>query len=82
MIFHTIIPPEYLYEQFCAVAPALQTIDIGGLKMQVEQGSAGWGRIVRLFSTNPNDYLNPRFAPGSWIDLRLLSGKGQGFQNH
>jgi hypothetical protein len=75
MIFHTIIPPEYLFEQFCAAMPDLQTVDIGGLKMQVEMGKTGYGRVVRLFSTNPNDYLNPCFVPGSIVDLRTVAGK-------
>lgn len=40
-----------------------------GVKMVVEPMGNGTGKIVRLLSLNPSDYLNPSFAPGSIVSI-------------
>jgi hypothetical protein len=42
---------------------------IEGRLVLVAPAGDGTGRIERLLSTAPDDYLNPRFAPGSVVHL-------------
>lgn len=37
--------------------------------MQVEPVEAPYARLLRIFSTDPQDYLDPRWQPGSTISL-------------
>jgi hypothetical protein len=66
------MPLEYVFENMEEMAKQqLQEIDMGGgIKMMVEQTGTFEGKIVRLISPNPQDYLNPRFAPGQRISFR------------
>lgn len=67
-ILYTNIPREIIMkdssreEQF-----NFQDIEYKGIQMQVEP--LGWNkfRVVRLYSTNPNDYLTSTIQPGSII---------------
>lgn len=72
MIIYTTMPLEYVFENMEEMAKQqLQEIDMGGgIKMMVEQTGTFEGKIVRLISPNPQDYLNPRFAPGQRISFR------------
>jgi len=37
--------------------------------MQVEPVEAPYARLLRIFSTDPQDYLDPRWQPGSTVSL-------------
>lgn len=49
-------------------APRLE-MQVGGRILQVIPGSGGSGTIERLISTDPRDYLDPAWQPGSQIAL-------------
>lgn len=47
-----------------------QELDIGdGRKVLVERVNENQSKIVRLISTNCNDFLDPRYQPGTLINL-------------
>ncbi len=71
MIFHTAMPLELVFENFDQLAnQKLSEIRLGEATMLVEQTGGYEGRIVRLISPNPQDYLNPRWAPGQIVSFR------------
>jgi hypothetical protein len=67
-MFYTIIPHELLTEGLDAERRFI-TITRAGLLMQVEPVEAPYARLVRVHSTDPQDYLNPNWQPGSVINL-------------
>lgn len=40
-----------------------------GVPLLVERTKNGRGRVARLLSTDPRDYLNLEYTPGSLIDI-------------
>ncbi|MTI79424.1 MAG: hypothetical protein FH758_00875 [Firmicutes bacterium] len=40
-------------------------ISMGSSTLIVEDNGFGRGQVVRLISTEPQDYLNPNYAPGA-----------------
>lgn len=71
MIIYSTIPIEYIFENFDQVdKQELKELSFGEMTMLVEPTGAYEGKIVRLISPNPQDYLNPRYAPGQIIHFR------------
>lgn len=48
----------------------LDEIDISGIKLLVEPVDSKHGKVARLISSNPQDYLNPKYFPGNIINYR------------
>nr|WP_207754904.1 YlzJ-like family protein [Desulforadius tongensis] len=44
-------------------------INVGNATLVVEDKGFGRAQVVRLISTDPQDYLNPDFAPGTEVQL-------------
>lgn len=65
----TIIPPEVIWEGIEEKPKDLLQLEWLGVQMLVEPLQFGQGKIVRLLSTEPNDFLRPELQPGSIIDL-------------
>lgn len=75
MIHWSIMPTEWvasLGQQ--TYQPHLQECIIEGIQMIVEVFPDGKAQVVRLLSPNPQDYLNPRFQPGSEVVLHPSLG--------
>ena len=70
MILYTIMPPEVVLEGMNQPVKPPQEIDLGNVKLLVETMGLNQGKVVRLISTDPQDYLNPNFQPGSIIDFK------------
>ncbi|MBO8162518.1 MAG: YlzJ-like family protein [Brevibacillus sp.] len=72
MIIHSVVPLELVFENY--EQNGRQNIREltfpGGVTMLVEETGSFEGTIVRLISPNPQDYLNPRLAPGQKIRFR------------
>ncbi len=64
-ILYTPLPIEQVLEGIDKDGRQYQEIDIGGVKLLVEQQSLESARVVRLISSNPMDYLNSKFQPGT-----------------
>ncbi len=66
----TVMPVDLVVEGlFPTPAPRLE-MRVGGRILQVIPGAGGAGTIERLISTDPRDYLDPAWQPGSQIALR------------
>ncbi|WP_139488921.1 YlzJ-like family protein [Brevibacillus dissolubilis] len=71
MIIYSAMPMELIFANMEQVEKQeIQEIQQGGMTMLVEPTGAYEGRIVRLISPNPQDYLNPSYAPGQKIFFR------------
>jgi myo-inositol-hexaphosphate 3-phosphohydrolase len=69
MTLYTIIPEDQVLAGIndSAAATPTQEIEVNGMTMEVEPINGYQAKIVRLHSPNPQDYLNPRHAPGQLI---------------
>ncbi|NLJ24565.1 MAG: hypothetical protein GX354_03930 [Firmicutes bacterium] len=65
----TIIPPEVVWEGIEEKPKDLLQLEWLGVQMLVEPLQFAQGKIVRLLSSEPNDFLRPELQPGSIIDL-------------
>lgn len=65
------MPLEAIFPKDYAVI--YEDIEFLGVKMSVEKISADEYRIVRILSTNPEDYLKNEIQPGQVISRKLLS---------
>ncbi|WP_134686262.1 YlzJ-like family protein [Brevibacillus migulae] len=72
MIMYTTMPLELVFENMDQTEKqSIREISMGaGVTMLVEPISSSEGKIVRLISPNPQDYLNPRYAPGQTISFQ------------
>jgi len=69
MIFYTITPVDELFDEMFSTERQIVEIQRGSLQMQVEPVGGTHGRIVRLLSTEPEDYLQPAWQPGMLVNL-------------
>ncbi|MBS4199014.1 YlzJ-like family protein [Bacillus sp. FJAT-49732] len=68
MILHTIVPPELIF-QYSEDAFSSQTpITRNGIPMIVEQSGQMY-KVIRIMSSNPDDYLKAEYSPGTYIPL-------------
>ncbi len=71
MILYTIMPLELVMEGMGNQETSQERreieIEVEGRKLVVQPQSATEGRVVRLLSTNPEDYLKGEWQPGSLI---------------
>ncbi|UKS29829.1 YlzJ-like family protein [Paenibacillus sp. HWE-109] len=67
MIHYSVLPMEVIFEGIETYEPKYLEIEQDGISMQIEPISGFQARIVRLYSCNPQDYLNRQYAPGTII---------------
>lgn len=67
MILYTPLPLELVLDGIDKEGPQYQEIEVAGAKLMVEQTGIDQGRVVRLLSTNPQDYLQQQYQPGTEI---------------
>ncbi|MBO8170955.1 MAG: YlzJ-like family protein [Bacillaceae bacterium] len=70
MIVYSAMPVEQIFDGMDRYQPEYQEVQVDGLTMLVEPVNAMEGKIVRLLSPNPQDYLNPKYTPGNKIFFR------------
>jgi hypothetical protein len=63
------IPAETVFEGFENMTFNWIETEHQGVRMIVEPVANGVGKVVRLLSPNPYDYLNASLAPGSIVPL-------------
>ncbi|HYF95479.1 MAG TPA: YlzJ-like family protein [Symbiobacteriaceae bacterium] len=68
-ILWTSVPVEMVIQGLEPPAPAAMEMVVEGRLVQVLPGPDGTGTVQRLFSTDPQDYLNPKWLPGTVINL-------------
>ena len=74
MVLYTIIPIENVMDDETAESYNMLEIARGSVKMLVTQTRPGEGRIERIVSSNPYDYLSTGLQPGSSIFLTQEQG--------
>lgn len=70
MIIYSTIPLEYIFEGYEQYQPKYEEVTYDGVQMLVEPTGPFQGKIVRLYSSNPQHYLDPRFQPGNLLHIR------------
>ncbi|HWJ02625.1 MAG TPA: YlzJ-like family protein [Verrucomicrobiae bacterium] len=68
-IFWTPLEPQQVFQGLEAQVPNTVEIEFQGLMLQVEPLGDGKGKIVRLISSDPGQYLRPELAPGSIVPM-------------
>ncbi|MHB1125532.1 MAG: YlzJ-like family protein [Bacillota bacterium] len=68
MVLYTVMPMEMVLEGMDQQRDWVET-EYEGIIMQVEPLKLGEARVVRIFSTDPQDFLNPRYQPGAVINF-------------
>ncbi len=76
MILYTPLPAELVLEGYESFRPEYIELDYRNGKLIVELISATEGRLVRLISPCPDDYLDPALQPGTILPLRLTPAEG------
>jgi hypothetical protein len=66
MLLWTVMPLDLVLNGVENVI-AYEELDYAGVKVQVEKLSPLECRIVRILSTQPEDYLRPELQPGSTL---------------
>lgn len=73
-LLYTIVPPEAIFgfdgdmeEEETVGNKGELAIEVQGVSMLVEPAGMGCGRVRRILSTNPQDFLDPRWQPGAMI---------------
>ena len=68
MLYYSIYPPEViLNEEELEQKEVQREIEYAGKRVIVTLDAQGEQRISRLLSTDPNDFLDPRWTPGNMI---------------
>lgn len=70
MVIYTIYPVEQVIREAEDKSPHYFTMQMDGRTFVMELCD-GHARIVRLMSTNPDDYLNPMWQPGSQVGFTI-----------
>jgi hypothetical protein len=69
MILYTIMPQELVYPTRDEEYQRQKMVKVNGVSMLVQDnGSMGY-EIIRLFSTDPQHYLQEQYSPGSRIQI-------------
>ncbi|WP_408954480.1 YlzJ-like family protein [Natroniella sp. ANB-PHB2] len=66
---YSVIAPEFLAEEEITEEQLLE-VEIDGITLEVKMNSMESGEVVRIISSNPNDYLLSNYQPGNNIKLR------------
>ncbi|MFZ5823326.1 MAG: YlzJ-like family protein [Bacillota bacterium] len=66
-ILWSVMPIELVLEGLAPSTPARAEMVVDGRILEVEPGSDGTATVQRLLSTDPRDYLDPRFQPGARV---------------
>ncbi|HBG01960.1 MAG TPA: hypothetical protein DDW87_10365 [Firmicutes bacterium] len=69
MILYTVLPIEDVLEGVEEDPVSTLELVMGGLTLEVEPLGGFQARIVRVLSTDPNDFLLPHSQPGAIIHL-------------
>lgn len=68
-ILWSVMPIELVLEGLAPTYPPRAEMVVDGRVLEVEPGSDGTATVVRLLSSDPRDYLNPRFQPGACVRM-------------
>lgn len=67
MILYTITPHEWIFPAVQESAPQVENFYYKGVLVTAERTENQGYRIIKIDSTNPFDYLNDEFRPGTHL---------------
>lgn len=71
VMLYTIIPYELIFEHRDEIKDNIIETNIEGKMFLLEKEENRY-KIIRLYSTNPNDYLETKYMPGNTIDFKKI----------
>lgn len=74
MIIYSPVPIETIFDGYDQMKLNYKELQMGHVTMVVEQISNAEGKIVRVISPDPQDYLNPSYQPGTTLSFRPYFG--------
>lgn len=70
MILYTPMQLELVLEGFEDMKqPNVVEVDVDGVPALVQDEGCGKGKLVKLLSTDPRDYINPGLIPGTPVSF-------------
>lgn len=73
MILYTMVPQELIFQPDMSEFDKLMEVTYDGVPLLVEMGEKNSCRIIRVLSSDPADYLDPKYLPGNIIMTSHLS---------
>ncbi|HEY3423166.1 MAG TPA: YlzJ-like family protein [Negativicutes bacterium] len=70
MILWTVMPLEAVMGNVDNAAPPYEEMQYAGMKIVIEKIDSAQCRIVRLMTTDPQDYLRPELQPGTVLTYK------------
>jgi hypothetical protein len=71
MIIYSVMPIERIFANTDHEPLEYQETEVNGVKMVVEPTPQRYeAKIVRLLSSDPQDFLDPKYTPGQTIHFR------------
>lgn len=70
MILWTILPLEMVFAEANSQPPTFDEIEYAGRTVMVEKIGADNMKVVRVITTDPQDYLRPEFQPGTVLKYK------------
>jgi len=55
--------------------PAVRKVEVNGVPALVQDEGSGQGKLVKLLSTDPKDYINPDLMPGTSVSFYREANK-------
>lgn len=49
--------------------PEVREVTVDGVQLLIEEIGSGYGKVQKVLSTRPGDYLKPEFTPGARVKL-------------
>ncbi|NHM29853.1 YlzJ-like family protein [Neobacillus terrae] len=74
MILYTVMPLEQVFPEESTVYGKVKQVTFQGIPLMVEAEDFQYARVVRVLSTNPQDFLDERCCPGTKISFSFLEG--------
>ncbi|HHY09278.1 MAG TPA: hypothetical protein GX528_01790 [Firmicutes bacterium] len=63
-MLYSVMPPEEIWQGLSQKPAPTREMVVGGVLLQLEPLGDFQARVVRVISSNPNDYLLPHTQPG------------------
>lgn len=69
MILYTMMPEELVFPIDMSVYDKQKIVQMNGISVVVSENAQKQYEVVRLLSTNPQDFLNEQYCPGQTFPI-------------
>lgn len=69
MVYYSIFPIEETFAEEEEEESELVELEVNGVTMLINQTEIDKGEIVRIISSNPQDYMNAAYQPGTMVNF-------------